>query len=238
MQLSKNTIDFLSRVIKVAKILKIEHIIVDNECVRGHNQDEGSMIIHNTLPTFEFSLLGLSRVDILNSRLSLLGNDVVIEAEEKGDTPATRIISKLIMSQGKTEVEFKCANPTLLQKAPRVLKDPVYFTFSMSQDTILLLQKSQSAFKGETISLVGSKNSVMVKLSDIEGDMMNHLVTESLTVSTECDKDKFYFSYKTRVLLSLLKDSIEDDQVVINITRRGILNLKVLGINVYIAPEL
>lgn len=239
MQLSKETVQFIANVIKVARILKIEHLIIDNECVRGHFQDEGSMIIHNTnLPKFEFSVLGISRIDTLNTRLNLLEGEIVVDAEEKVESPVSTIISRLIMSSGKTEVEFKCANPALLQKAPRLLKDPVYFTFIVSQDSILLLSKSQSAFKGDTIALVGSSKGVVAKVSDIEGDMMNHVVTEELSRSTDCDKDKFYFSYKNKVLLSLLKESIVDGSVQVNITRRGILNLKVLGISVYITPEL
>ena len=239
MQLSKETIQFISNVIKVARILKVEHVLLDHECVRGHFQEEGSMIIHrDNLPNFEFSTLGISRIETLNARLNLLGDDVVIDTEEKVESPTSSTVSKLIMSNAKTEVEFQCANPALLAKAPRILKDPIFFTFDISPDSILLLSKAQGAVKGETVSLVGSPKGVIAKISDVEGDMLNHIITDKLTTSSEADKDKFYFSYKHRVLLSLLKEASDKEDITVNVTRRGILNLKVLGINVYITPEL
>src|ERR1700740_2770352 len=123
MELSKETIEFLENVIDVAKILKIENVILDHECVRGHLKEEGSMIIQrDNLPKFEFTSLGISRINILDTRLSLLGNDLAIEAEEHTKDNGEKTIYKLILSKGKTVVEFKCADAALMAKAPKNLK--------------------------------------------------------------------------------------------------------------------
>lgn len=239
MQLSTETINFLTNVIQVAKILKIENIILDKECVRGHFQEEGSMIIHRTnLPNFEFNSLGISRISVLDTRLSLLGNSANIEAEEKQMDSGEKTIYKLILSNNKTTVEFKCVNPALIPKAPKLLKDPVFFTFDVSEESIVLLVRAQSAIKGDNVSFSGSKTGVVAKLSDTEGDMFNHIISDKVVYSSESDKDKFYFSYKLRTLVPLLKAALTEDGVTINITRRGIINLMVNGINVYITQEI
>jgi hypothetical protein len=239
MQLSKETIDLISKVTRVAKILNIEGLIFDQECVRGHHQQEGSMIIHrDNLPKFEFASLGISRVPTLISRLALLGDNYTVEAQEKDKTQTEKVVTKLILANKKTEVEFKCGDPAMMQKAPKNLKDPQFFAFKVDNDTVTTLAKAQSALRGETISLTGSKNGVIAKLSDVEGDMMNHIVSEDLDILPDADKDKFYFSYKNKLLIALLKEAMDSETVQIIITKRGMLRISVNGINVIIAPEL
>jgi hypothetical protein len=240
MQISQDTINFLTRVIRVAKILKIENVVLDSECVRGNFQEEGSMIIHrDNLPTFEFNSLGISRIGTLDVRLNLLGADYTITADEKEKTATEKVITKLIMTNDKTEVEFKCADPATMPKAPKKLLDPIFFTFKINEDSVALLSKAQSAVRGETISLVGSKKSGVVgKISDTDGDMLNHVIATELTVTPESDKEKFYFSYKNKIILPLLKEAVGKDELVIKVTKRGMLNINVLGINVYITAEI
>lgn len=239
MKLSKGTLDYISSVIKLAKILKIENIIIDKECVRGHHLTEGSMIIHrDNVPAFEFAALGISRINTLDTRLALLGDKCEVEATEIEKTPNEKIIHKLVFASAKTEVEFTCANPAIMPKSPKVFKDPIFYTFELDVDTVELLARAQSSMKGENISFSGGKKGVVAKLTDIDGDMMNHILSETLSYSTECDKDKFYFSYKIKTLLPLLREIETATNVIINITKRGILNLKINDINVYVAPEL
>lgn len=239
MELSKETIEFLSNIIDIAKILKIDNIILDHECARGHLKEEGSMIIQrDNLPKFEFNSLGISRINILDTRLSLLGKDVTIEAEEHTKDNGEKTIYKLVLSKAKTVVEFKCADAALMPKAPKNLKDPIYYSFNIDEESVALLSKAQSAIKAETVALVGTKSGVLTKLNDIDGDMFNHVITDKLTFSPDCNKEKFFFSYKIRVLIPLLKAAFKTDQLTVNITSRGLLNLVVNGINIYISPEI
>lgn len=239
MELSKETIEFLSNIIDVAKILKIENVILDHECARGHLKEEGSMIIQrDNLPKFEFTSLGISRINILDTRLSLLGNDVSIEAEEHTKDNGEKTIYKLVLSKGKTVVEFKCADSALMPKAPKNLKDPIFYSFNADEESVALLSKAQSAIKAETVAIVGTKSGVLVKLNDIEGDMFNHVISENIKFSPDCTKDKFFFSYKIRVLVPLLKAAFKTEQLTVNITSRGLLNLVINNINVYISPEI
>lgn len=239
MQLSQETIDFISNVIRVAKILKIENVIFDKEAVRGDVKQEGTMLIQrDNLPDFEFESLGISRIGTLDTRLNLLGGNCTIDAEEKNKSPTEKVIYKLVLSNDKTEVDFKCADPAMMPKSPKNLKDPTFFTFKISEETIALLSKAQNAIRSDLVSFTGSKNGVVSKLSDVEGDLFNHIVCEELTMSPECDKTKFYYSYKNKILLPLLREAIQDDNLIINITKRGILNVKVLNLNVFITPEI
>lgn len=241
MQLSKETVDFLARLIKVAKILKIESVIIDHECARGHFKAEGSMIIHrDNLPKFEFTTLGISRIDVLNNRLSLLGDNAAIKFEEKIKSPTDVLVSKLLLSNKKTKLDFKCADPAVMDKAPKIFKDPVCYTFKINKEDVTLFSKALSAVRGETLALVGSKTGVIGKLSDMDGDMLDHTISEELVYNTlpnGTPKDEFYFTYKNKILIPLLREAMTDETIDVNITERGLLNLKVLGINVYITRE-
>lgn len=240
MQLTKETIEFMSRAMRVAKLLKIEDLILDHECVRGNVVSEGSMIIHrDNLPKFQFQKMGIGRIKTLSDRLALLGDDVQVDTVEKEKSPEDTLVFKLLLKKGRTQVEFRCADPAMIEAPPKRLKDPAFFNFKMDEETVKLLTKALGAVKGEVMAFEGNKeDGVVAHLSDVEGDMLAHIVTKTLIYTPECDKEKFHFSYKNKILIPLLREAIVDEQIDINITRRGFLNLQVLGINIYITTEL
>jgi hypothetical protein len=256
MELSTEVKQYIGNVLKIAKTLDIPYIVFDNECVRGNHQDEGSMIIQREgKPQFPFTTMGIARIPVLMSRLGLLGSDVKIEAEERdrnGPTgqqqldfvtgataPAvSRLVFKLLLSKGRTKLDYKCADPALFDKIPRNLKDPPFFSFRIDAETVKLLQSMRTALDGEIVTLSGGKNGVVFKVSDTDGDQMDHHASNSVIYTSECDKEHFNFSYKNKILIPLLKDALVDDHVDIVLTRRGFLNLKVLGVNVYLTTEL
>ena len=235
MQLTQEIKELLTRIIKVARLMKIENVVIDQECIRGQVKEEGVMICHRAnIPPLGFQGLGISRIDTLYARLNLLGSDFEIETVEN----SKGLIVKMLLSRGNTEVEFKCADPAIMPKAPRLIKDPIAFTFEMDEDTIALLSKAPSAVKGEALTFSGNRAGVIGKLSDIEGDMLQHVVSETLIYTSESSREEFYHSYKNKILIPLLKECASDGKATVNITDRGMINLIVLGITVYFAPEL
>lgn len=240
MELNKETISFLQRMIKVAKILKIENIVLDNECCRGHLQEEGVMIIErDSKPKFDFVAMGITRISVLDARLALITrNEFIIEAELKEKENGTSFISKLLLSNERTDVEFKCSDPNFI-KAPKLLKDPVTHWFDLTAESIDLLVNAQSAVRGESVTFKGSvKSGVLAKLSDSEGDSLNHILTDTLEVAPGVEVEKISFPYKNAIIIPILKQfKDEEEKIRINITSRGILNVKVNDITVYIAPE-
>jgi hypothetical protein len=241
MEISKENVEYLKKVIRVAKVLKVENVVLDNEAVRGFFQEEGIIILQrNNLPTFEFKTLGIGRIATLDSRLTMLGEDVTVEFEEREKTPTDKIVSKLSLSNSRTVVDFKCADPnTFTAKAPKVLKDPIFFTFKISQESILTLSKAQGAMKGENITLKGTKKGVVAKLNDVEGDMLSHVISDTLTFAPDATEDKFQGIFKLKILMPILKNAIsETNELIVNITQRGLLNISFWGIDIYIHREI
>lgn len=239
MQLSKETINYLVNVLKVAKILRIENLVLDNECARGNLQQEGSMIIHRDgLPKFEFASLGIStpeRITTLGTRLALLGDDITIDAQEReGVNPC---VAKLVLANNKTEVEFRCADPSKMEKAPKLIKDPIFYTFLITAEEIQLLSKAQSAVRGDNVTFKGTKKGVSTKISDEEGDMITYRFDNPLTYGEGCEHENFSFAYKNKILMPLLKECAADESTEINITRRGFFKLNIHGITTYITTE-
>lgn len=241
MQLSKQTIDCLLKVINVAKILKIETIIFDQYGARGQLQLEGLFLFFkDNVPAFEFQTLGLTRVATLITRMNLLGNELSIDAEEIEKVPGEKAVLKLILANNKTMIDFKCADPALLPKIPKNIADPVFYTFNVSNESIQLLGKVKTAInKADVLTFVGNKGAVLCKASDDDGDMFNHVITEELVLAPECDKPKFAFSYKNNVIVPLFKEACQgEDSITVNITRRGLLTFNVHGITVFITQEI
>jgi hypothetical protein len=235
MQLSPEAKDLMFRVLRVARLAKIEHIVFDQECVRGQNKPEGVMICHrNDLPQFGFQAMGISRIDVLNSRMNLLGDDVDIETKEN----AKGLVARLTLSRGNTEVEFRCADPSVLEKAPRIIKDPIAFEFEMEKETIAILAKAPGAVKGEALTLTGSEDGVLAKLNDREGDMFQHVVSGSLIYTPEASSKTFYYSFKNKFLIPLIKECAGSGTATVRITDRGMIHINVLGVSVYMSKEL
>jgi hypothetical protein len=235
MKLSEEVKEFMTRVLRVARLTKVEGLVFEQDSVRGFLKPEGVMICHRTnIPTLGFQALGVPRIDVLSSRLDLMGDKYEVETKET----AKGLVSKLTISTSSTEVEFKCGDPAVMAKAPRIIKDPIAFTFDMEEDSIALLANAPRAVKGEALTLSGSEEGVIAKLNDIEGDKFQHVVSGTLIYTPESTSKQFYKSYKNKILIPLLKECLRDGKTTVNVTDRGMINLTVLGISVYFAPEM
>jgi hypothetical protein len=236
--------------LRVAKRLKIESLILDHECVRGANQEEGTLIIHREhLPNFEFAHLGLNRLDVLESRFKLLSSKYSVIAELKEKTPLDIIVSKMVISSGRTKMDFRCVDPATMVKAPKNLKDPLAYSFTVDAETVELLNRAQSSFRksetiaGNTVTFASTGSAVTSTLMDIAGDTFDHEVASTVTYFPPPDSDvvpaptPFKFTYKNGILMGLLREVLQGETINITITRRGMLKLTYEGIPVFVTPE-
>lgn len=238
--LSKDMTELLRSVMTTAGNLGIEKIVIDGHSVRGDSQTNGTMMI---LPfqadtTHEFGSIGISRVDVLRHRLGLLDTDGQIVPEYKTRDSGDKFVFRMVLKQGKTSVDFKCADPATI-RCPKGLNDPVHFGFDFTKADIELMSKAKSVMGAETVNF-NSKDGTTVSfaISASEGDVLTHELTSGLEVKG--DVETFNVTYKNKILFPVLKgimDQAKKSAVAATITKRGILRIDVNGIPAYVFPE-
>lgn len=229
----------LKKIIQSANSIGIESLIIDSESIRGTGESNSIILIDkNTLDDIStIGDIGVSRVSVLNSRLSLMKNDdYSINFTQRIKDNGDPVLEKFIIKNGRTSIDFKCADPkTIISK--KSLTSSIVYSFDLSQDSVDLIIKSNSAMQNDTISFLYSENKVTFKLSDTSGDILTHIISSDIKVDD--DSDSFFFNYNKKIILPLLKIAVkDDDKVRLSFTKKGIMNLNVNDLNIYLAPEI
>jgi hypothetical protein len=187
------------------------------------------------LTTLEFDSIGIGRVGVLKTRLNLMDSDGQISFITKPRGDSETVVSKLILKGKKTTVEYSCTDPAHI-KAPKNINDEFVFEFDISQDTIKIMSKIISAISVDHISFSSEKDgSVRFKATDSEGDLFNHMISETYTTT---ESDNFFFSYKIKLLLPLLKNAFANVKSLhVSISKRGYLQFKINDLNIYILSD-
>jgi hypothetical protein len=242
-KLNKNVVEYLQRLIKTCILCGIDSVSVESNLVRGQSLDnsKGTFLLEyeNIPPSLGFSSIGIGRVKTLSNRISILDSDdtnIFFEGKEKDNGDI--MVKKLQLTNKKTKIDFSCYD-SLRIKAPKAFNDPMFYEFSISEDTLKIMSRAIAAIDTTSISFSTDKDgSIKFRTTDVEGDIFDHLVSESCTISDDADKDNFFYAYEIKYILPLFKASIDTSgKLKVNISRRGIMRVIVNGFSIYVLPE-
>lgn len=234
----KQTTDYIKQVIHIAHLLGIEGLIIDSESARGSSQESALGILSkfpaNTV--HEFDTIAISRVATLRSRMQLLGEDFDIIPEYKTLSDGKTLLYRIKLKKGKTSIEFKCANPAQI-KTKKNINDAKCFTFRIESETIKILNRISSAMSTETVTFSSNDgNTVNINISDGEGDIFNHLVSDTVQIHLPETKKTFTTSLKLKTLITLFKEE-KNGGIDLDVTQRGLICLKIHNIDCFVFPE-
>jgi hypothetical protein len=238
--LSEATIDLIETSAKTAKLLDIEEIFIDKESVRGMKKEDGFLIVTpRDNSALEFDEILINRVSVFLSRFNALETIDEIAATVKNRAAGNNFVTSLDIVGGRTSLEYKCGDYAQMRdKMPKRVADPTFYRFDIQQDTIKLITKALGAMGSTTITLMNSdKGDVFMKMSSEQGEVLNHLITDELAMTGECDKDRFSSTFKIKPIMALIKECAKGEFLSVNITRRGALNLEFNGLNIFVMPE-
>ena len=242
-QLNEQTQNIISNCINTCSVTGINKFIIEKNLIRGmaDDLDSGIFILekfHTPLDALEFDSIGIGRVEVLKTRLNLLETSGKIFFTTKTKMDGTNIASKLILKDKKTTVEYSCTDPAHI-KAPKNINDNFIYEFEIAQDTLKIMSKIISAISVDHISFSSEKDgSVRFKATDGEGDLFNHMVSDSYNNLSEDINSGFFFSYKIKLLLPLLKNAFHDVKILqVSISSRGYLQFKINGLTIYILAD-
>lgn len=233
--------DKLTHLISNAKAIGIEYLIIDELNVRGVGESPALMLIDPVLDGIdEIGSIGINRLSLFNTRISMLNKKnlsmtVAIKEEDNGN----KIVEKFILKEGKTSIDFKCCRTNQL-KIPKALKSNIVYTFDITNESLLVMSNANNAMKNDTMSFALQDGEVYFKLSDTSGDVLKHTLSDQINIMEDDAPDSFFFNYDKKVLLPLIKLAFKEgnDKLTLAFTRRGMVNLTVNDLNIYIAQEL
>lgn len=240
MKLTDDVVNKFIDIVATANSIGIDRMIIDSESIRGQSESTAVILLDkNTINFGIFSSIGISRVKLLNSRLNLVKNGKnipTIEFEIKEKDNGDREALLLSIKEKKTTVEFRCCDPAHI-RAARNLKSSIIYTFDIDEESINVMSRGMSVMGNNNISFRLDNGKVQFNLSDVEGDSLNHIISDSITIN-EDETPSFYFKYN-KSILQLLKLAMNENTstATVNITKRGVLNLMINNLSIYQPPE-
>lgn len=239
MKLDPQSLAYMLNAVKTAKLVGIENIIIEPDCVRAMDEARTVVIYQNEdVPAMEFNSIGLSRTDVLLSRYDIASStqnfSVEFDTKENGDNT---FASSLIMKGKGTKIDYRCGDPTKIN-APKNINDSVRYRVALTEEAVVLLQKGAAAMSADNVSVI-SNEGVSFELVDVNNDVFKHTFADSADLVPDSDGEvasttKFAHRYPIKTLLAIFKTNPKGT---FDVGARGILSFQVNGLTVYVLPQ-
>lgn len=235
MKIDKPTIEYIVNVVKTAKQVGIEDVIIEPNLVRGIDPNK-VVLINQTkdVPELDFGSIGLVRIDSFLSRFDLV-KALNYEIEVATDTGAggAMIAKSLLMKAKGIKIDYRCANPLAI-KAPRQLNDIARFRIQYAADTVSLLQKAYASMGADNLSIISNKDGVSFEFCDTNNDVLKHTFTDTVTPLDGGNVTEFAHRFPSKVVLSLLKQNPDGH---FDLGAKGTFGFVSNNLKIYILPQ-
>jgi len=248
MKLTKDEINYIQAVIKVANLVDIGNIIIEPGKIRAMDEDQTVVLFQdNNVPDMSFGSLGLNRISVFLARLELakLQDNFTIDAVTAGDTtkygfdmftPTDKQtpmwVRSLTMSGKNTKIDYRCASPQTI-KAPKTRAGINQHTVDLTPEAVNMIAKGKAAMKSNEVSFHGNKDGVVLEISDINGDALEYHFSDIVHTNPGVSLD-FSYKYPIELLLPIFKTNPTGQ---FSLTPRGTLMFTVSGLDVYVMAK-
>jgi hypothetical protein len=232
MKLDQETISYLLNVVKTARLVGIDNIIIEPNLVRAMD-DANTVVLFQNKDVMEmpFGSIGLTRTDAFMARYEVARSQdkFTMEAVVHDDTEYAR---SLVMKGKGVKIDYRCGDPSKI-KAPRQVNDTLMFSVGLTGEAVAILQKGQAAMGVDTVSVV-SNDGVSFELTDVNGDTFKYTFADDAEPLSDDTNTKFVHRYPVKTLLALFKNNPEGK---FSIGAKGILSFPINGVTVFVLPQ-
>jgi len=232
MKLTSDVVEYILNVVKTARLIGIDNVIIEPELVRAMD-DANSVVLYQNEKVLEmpFGSIGLTRIDGLLARYDIAKtrDKFSIEALVKDGEEFTR---SLTMKGKGLKVEYRCGNPAKI-KAPRQVNDTMKFRVTLNGEAVNLMQKGQAAMGSENVSII-CNDGVSFELVDVNNDVFSHTFAPDVEALTDDTNKKFAHKYPVKILLAVFKQNPDGE---FSIGAKGILSFPLNDLTVYVLPQ-
>lgn len=228
MKIDQDSLSYIQNVVETAQLVGIDNVIIEPGKVRAINDDKSVVLFQETdVPDMLFNSVGLNRIGVFLNRLSVARTQDNFTVDVKTDDN-NDFARSITMSAKGFKVDYRCANPKTVA-APKKINDEFVCSIDLTPQAVYMLQKGQSAMTADTVSLISNADGVTFEFVDINSDKFSHTFTESVS-----SDDPFIYKYPIKILLPLFK---YDSEGSFKIGRKGMLNIVVNNLNIFVLPQ-
>lgn len=240
MKFNTDSIHRLTTLVQTAMVAGLKKVVIEPGKVRGIDEKQSVVVIStDNVPDLNGKSVGITRIDSLYARLSLVGSqgDVEIEATE---VPNANDISILDLQCGKTKAQFRCASVEAVKGVPKNITDTLVWQIAVNSTLLPTLTQAVSAMEAETITIASRDGTqVSFELVDKNKDVFTTDAEDAPQwIGQNSSPGSFVQKYPAKTLLGLLKEASKTtNPLLIKIGEGGILSLKVNGFDFYVIPQ-
>ena len=236
-KLAKPVLDYIEKIVGVAKLAGIDTIILEEGRVRGVDDDKTVFILQKeNVPDLPFGAIGMTRINVWSSRYDIAkasasySVEATIDDEDK-DSPS--FVRSLTLKGKGVKIDYRCANPKTL-KSPREIPDPITHRIKMTNDAVNMMTKGQSAMAAEEVSFFGSKTGVCLEMKDNNSDALNYEFSDTVGLENGHTVVDFHHRYPLKTITALFKQNPDGHFL---ITTKGMMFITVNDITVVVFPR-
>ena len=242
MKLTTEQLIKLKAFANLAGACKVDKIIIDDETMRGIDEDK-SVFIRSADSIFDEEITAcITRLGALRSRISTFESLADFAIEFSTNSQKTDEVDTIKLQAKGTKADFRTGSPSAV-RIPKAVNDEARWAFTISSSTIkTLIQTSGSIGSGCSKVILTSKPSGEIYFEfndDDTSDNISVLIAEGAQwIPEDMDQPKqaFVHYYLLKTLTPLLKFATND--VVMIVGEKGMLQLIIDEITVTVIPRI
>lgn len=237
MKITSEVLTFLKKVVRTAELVDIDNIIIETGQVRAIDDKKSVLIFQeDNVPILPFDSIGLNRTSVFTSRLQLAETRDNFSVEAILNDDKDQVVSLIMKGKG-VKIDYRCANPVTI-KAPKKMLDTIKYRVPLNSEAVMLLQRANIAMPQlaglDVVTILSDNNGVSFELADNNNDVFSHVFAVRAENFIDGDPAQFANRYPVKTLLSLFKQNPEG---VFDIGEKGILNIVINDLNVFVLPK-
>ena len=237
MKLTSADILELKKALMAANKAGLESFVITEGKVRGLNTNQNAVILSDIQLSLDPNLqLGVVRLGELEKRLSLFGEDVLIEGEVNDAGKVRRLT---IRGKGG-KVDFRCTDPKLITY-PKTNNDEPHAVVTLQKTEVALLSKGVKLLGGETIAVqVKRDGGVHVECVDSNNDRFElDLTAPAEFIDESTSFVHLYDAGSKGTFIGMLDQLAKDlDTVTLVFMKSGNVSFKLYGFDVLAIPRI
>jgi len=226
MKIDNDTLTYIRNVVETGQMVGIDDVIIETGKVRAINDEKSVVLFQDeNVPEMQFNV-GLNRINVFLSRLEVARTQenfaVSVLTDDNGE-----FARSFTMTGKGFKVDYRCANPKTI-RAPKAIADELVHEIQLTAQAVYMLQKGQSAMGSDMVSLICNEEGISFEFVDANDDKFTHQFT------SEGSSETFTYKYPIKILLPLFK---HDAESTFKIGRKGMLNIVVNNLNIFVLPQ-
>lgn len=154
MKLDPTLIEYISNVVKTAKIVGIDGLKLEPDFIGGLAEDNTTYITQlEDIPDMPFDAMCIRNLNVFQSRFEIARKqdnfEMIADVNDEG------FVRSVLMRGKGTKIDFRCSTPKQV-KAPRGFKSPLVNRVKLTGETVMLLQQAIASMGSDVVTIISN----------------------------------------------------------------------------------